>query len=403
MIRFIHAADLHLDTPFVGLEQISTELSEIMHKAPFQSFQRIVDQAIEKQVDFVLLAGDLYNTQKINIKAQSLFIEQLNRLNKVGIAVFLIRGNHDYLTEETRTLTLPLPENVYTYTEEVGTHIIETKSKKRVAVSGFSYESQWIHERKVSEYPAAMANVDMHIGMLHGALESKHSTNGNYAPFTIHELNQKNYDYWALGHIHQRQQLSKYPLVMYPGNIQGLHKNEIGEKGCLLVEWSERGTNIEFIPTAPVIWKVLPLKLHGIENISQLIKQIHQKIIEEKLTATYLIHLMIEVNKEDNNELVQFVQTKEFSEQMTTQLNIPSVWIVTTEVLVDQTSNQQSLEELYPVEWSRSVNKAKQLKNFNEITEGILSSIPNKYLSEKNSVEYRQKIINKAIAKIYLK
>ena len=115
MIRFIHAADLHLDTPFSGLEQTSKRLAGKLREAPFESFSRIVDIAIEKKVDFVLLAGDLYNTKRVNIKAQSLFIEQLNRLEKIDIPVYLIRGNHDYLTEESKTLALPFPENVHTY------------------------------------------------------------------------------------------------------------------------------------------------------------------------------------------------------------------------------------------------------------------------------------------------
>lgn len=403
MIKFIHAADLHLDTPFLGLEQLSTDLSTVMREAPFQSFQKIVDQAIEHSVDFVLLAGDLYNTQKINIQAQSRFIKQLKRLDQVAIPVFLIRGNHDYLTKETQTLTLPLPGNVYTYSKEVITHAIKTKNNKKVAVSGFSYESQWVQTRKIQEYPERRENVDMHIGMLHGDVESVVSTGGNYAPFTVDELRKKNYDYWALGHIHQKQQLSTHPLAFYPGNIQGLHKNETGEKGCLLVEWSERGEKIKFIPTAPIVWAKLTMDLSAIENITQLIERMHEKILEKNMTANQLIHLIVQVNKANNEELIQFIQTSEFSEQISNQLNLPNVWIARTEVIVDKALNQQSLGELYPKEWSSSVESAEKLSVFNEMTEEILNNIPRKYLTEINSVDYRRQMIEKAIAKIYLK
>lgn len=403
MIKFIHAADLHLDTPFLGLEQISAELSEVMREAPFQSFQKIVDKAIGHRVDFVLLSGDLYNTQKINIQAQSRFITQLKRLDQAEIPVFIIRGNHDYLTEETRTLTLPLPENVYTYSEEVATHTIYTKKNKKIAVSGFSYESQWVHDRKVAEYPERMKNVDMHIGMLHGDVESITSVGGNYAPFTVEELRQKNYDYWALGHIHQKQQLSTHPLAIYPGNIQGLHKNETGEKGCLLVEWSERSEKIEFIPTARIVWEQLSIDLLDIENITQLIKRMHEKIEEKNILSDCLIHLSIQVNKADNEELVQFIQTSEFSEQISNQINLPNVWIAGTEVFVVKIVNQQSLGELYPKEWTNSVERAETSTVFNEITEEILNNIPRKYLTEINSEDYRRQMIEKAIAKIYLK
>lgn len=403
MIKFIHAADLHLDTPFLGLEQISADLFEVMRKAPFESFQKIVDQAIENQVDFVLLSGDLYNTQKINIQAQSIFIKQLQRLNQEKIPVFLIRGNHDYLTEETRALSLPLPENVYTYTEEVTTHIIQTKNNKKVAVSGFSYESQWVHDRKVQEYPERMENVDMHIGMLHGDEENVTPVGGNYAPFTLDELRQKNYDYWALGHIHQKQQLATHPIVIYPGNIQGLHKNETGEKGCLLVEWSERGEKIKFIATAPIIWEQLSIDLLDLENITQLIERMHEEIARKNIVSDCLIDLSIYVNKEDNEELVQFVQAREFSEQLSNQINLPNVWLARTEVFVEQAVNQQSLGELYPKEWADAVTRAEKSTVFNEMTEEILHNIPRKYLTEVNSEDYRKRMIEKAIAKIYLK
>ena len=141
MIRFIHAADLHLDTPFSGIEKTSKELAEKLRQAPYDSLANIVDLAIEKTVDFVLLSGDLYNTKRINIKAQSLFIEQLNRLNKADIKVFVVRGNHDYLTESEHSLTLPFPDNVYTFGADVSTHIIETRQNQRVAITGFSYET----------------------------------------------------------------------------------------------------------------------------------------------------------------------------------------------------------------------------------------------------------------------
>ena len=138
-----------------------------MREAPFESFANIVDRAIAEGVDFVLLAGDLYNTEHINIKAQSLFVEQLERLNQAEIPVFLTRGNHDYLTEDTQTLSLPLPENVFTYTAEVTTHQITTKNNQRVVITGFSYDSKWIFERKIEEYPTRQPNVDLQIGLLH--------------------------------------------------------------------------------------------------------------------------------------------------------------------------------------------------------------------------------------------
>lgn len=403
MIRFIHAADLHLDTPFSGLEQISSKLGEKLREAPFKSLQKIVDTALEKEVDFVLLAGDLYNTERVNIKAQSLFIEQLKRLEKAEIAVFLIRGNHDYISENAQTLTLPFPTNVYTYERTVDTHVFETKTKKRVAISGFSYDSKWIFDRKVKEYPNRFPNVDMHIGLLHGAIESANSENGNYAPFSVDELRMKNYDYWALGHVHQKQHVAENPTVIYPGNIQGLHKNEMGEKGCLLVEWEAQEERIEFIPTAPIIWERLIVSLAEIDTISLFIQKLQQLLVENQTPCHRLVHLIIEADDESEQDLIHFIQGRDFTRQMTEQVGLDNVWLGTYELIVKETTNQQALEQLYPDEWQAALEKVKAASEFSEITDNIFNQIPGRYLNQGNSKEYREEMIQKALAKIHLK
>ena len=403
MIRFIHAADLHLDTPFKGLEQTSKQLAEKLRKAPFESFARIVDTAIDKKVDFVLLSGDLYNTKRVNIKAQSLFIEQLNRLNKVEIPVYLIRGNHDYLTEEAKTLALPFPDNVRTFGPEVETHILNTKNNERVAISGFSYDSQWVTERKIQDYPTKRADVNLHIGMLHGDIETSLTREANYAPFTVRELREKNLDYWALGHVHQRQEVSREPLAEYPGNIQGLHKNETGEKGCLFVEWTPREQKIEFIGTAPVIWETIHLSLIDIENISEFLEALKNQITEIPYSQDVLIHLNVTADTDSEEELISFIQEKEFLEQLSRQLAFDQVWIASVDLVVQEVSNQQALEHIYPKEWEGMLDNLKKPGTFNVLTENIFSQIPSRYLNETNSEDYRKEMIQKAIAKLYLK
>lgn len=403
MIRFIHAADLHLDTPFSGLEQTSNELAEKLREAPFVSFTKIVDLAIEKAVDFVLLSGDLYNTKQVNIKAQSLFIEQLKRLEKAEIPVFLIRGNHDFLTEETQTLTLPFPENVITYGPEIKTEIFETKSKERIAITGFSYDRQWITKRKIKEYPNRHANVNMQIGLLHGAIETSQTRETNYAPFNLNELREKNYDYWALGHVHQYQQVSKQPPVYYSGNIQGLHRNETGEKGCLLVDWTPREHTVRFLSTAPVIWDSLTLNLSTIKHLSDFIQTLKEMIAEKEYKQDVLVHLVVKTKPDDDEDLIRVFQEKEFKEQLTQQLGFSNVWIASAELQVEETANHQSLQQTYPEEWEASLRKIDQYGAFNELTENIFEQIPLKYLNKTHSKEYRLEMIQKALAKLHLK
>src|SRR5699024_7035369 len=387
MIRFIHAADLHLDTPFSGLEQTSNELAEKLREAPFVSFTKIVDLAIEKAVDFVLLSGDLYNTKQVNIKAQSLFIEQLKRLEKAEIPVFLIRGNHDFLTEETQTLTLPFPENVITYGSEIKTEIFETKNKERIAITGFSYDRQWITKRKIKEYPNRHANVNMQIGLLHGAIETSQTRETNYAPFNLNELREKNYDYWALGHVHQYQQVSKQPPVYYSGNIQGLHRNETGEKGCLLVDWTPREHTVQFLSTAPVIWGSLTLNLSTINHLSDFIQTLKEMIAEKEYKQDVLVHLVVKTKPDDDEDLIRVFQEKEFKEQLTQQLGFSNVWIASAELQVEETTNHQSLQQTYPEEWEASLRKIDQYGAFNELTENIFEQIPLKYLNKTHPKE----------------
>jgi DNA repair exonuclease SbcCD nuclease subunit len=402
MVKFIHAADLHLDTPFSGLEQTAKKLAEKLRQAPFESLEKIVDLALKEAVDFILLAGDLYNTERVNIKAQSLFIEQMERLENAKIAVFLIRGNHDYMTDEAHTLSLPLPKNVHTYPGEIKTHLYETKHKERVAVTGFSYDSQWVFERKIKDYPKRRQDVDLHIGLLHGSLEGIDSKEGNYAPFTTNELQQKNYDYWALGHIHQRQQISKQPPAYYPGNIQGLHKNETGPKGCLLVEWTKREQQVQFVPTAPLVWENLSVDISEVTNVSELFEKIREGITKITSTEELLIALTLQANDDTEETIVNYVQTPEFKEQLEQQLNLPNVWLASVGFIFKEGTDRQTLESLYPKVWAEVLEQAAEPKAFRELTEGIFEQIPKKYLNEPLDEDYRRELLKQAIAKIYL-
>lgn len=398
MITFIHAADLHLDTPFSGLEQISKKLANKLRDAPYESLAALVDQALEHQVDFVLIAGDIYNTKRVNIKAQSLFVDQMKRLEQANIAVFMIRGNHDFLTTEDKALTLPLPENVYTYSVDVQTHIFKTKNNERVAISGFSYETRWVFDRKVTDYPTRRSDVNLHIGMLHGSLDG---TEASYAPFSLQELRQKKYDYWALGHIHQRQELA--PNIHYPGNIQGLHKNETGPKGALLVEWTPQAQEITFLPTAPIIWESLAVDITDVENVGELFETLRGEMETLGDTDEVLVHLTLRATVHENEQLLQLIQEPDFNEQLTKQLNLPNIWIASVTFLLEKEDDRQSLQGLYPEMWANAIDKAFEKETFEEITASIFNQIPSKYLNETNTKVYREELLAKAIAKIYMK
>ncbi|MGM9927185.1 MAG: exonuclease SbcCD subunit D [Bacillus sp. (in: firmicutes)] len=251
-IRFIHAADLHLDSPFTGLKHIPEHLLQVMKEATFTAFQQIVNEAIYRQVDFLLLAGDLYDGANRNLRTQVRFRKEMERLNQHHIPVYIIHGNHDHLGG--KWVSLQQPENVTVFSDVCEMKVFQ-KNDTVVHIYGYSYPTQHVTQRVIENYQK-QDGADYHIGMLHGNLEGQ-TEHSAYAPFSLDELIEKDFDYWALGHIHKRQELASSPPIIYPGNIQGRHKKESGIKGCYEVSLSGKHADLRFIPTSSIIWETV--------------------------------------------------------------------------------------------------------------------------------------------------
>ncbi|WP_252504100.1 DNA repair exonuclease [Sporosarcina sp. Marseille-Q4943] len=247
-IRFIHTADLHLDSPFKGMTGLPpTRLNEL-RESTFTAFNRLIDYAVETSPDFLLIVGDIYDGEDRSLRAQRKFQEGMEKLHEAGIPVYITYGNHDHLSGNwTR---FELPPNVHEFSGEVE-EVSLTVRGLDVVLHGFSYPNRHVREEMISNYPVASDNYSFHIGLLHGSIAGN-DTHAVYSPFTIGELQSKHYDYWALGHIHLRQQLSEDPPIVYPGNIQGRHRNESGEKGFYEVELSKSGAVLSFVRTSAV-------------------------------------------------------------------------------------------------------------------------------------------------------
>lgn len=269
-IKFIHAADLHLDSPFKGMEMsVPTSIWERMKQSTFRSFERIIDKAIQERVDFVLLAGDLYDADTRSLRAQVFVREQMKRLAQYDISVYIIHGNHDHLGGSWAAIEFP--DNVHIFTEPY----VEEKSFYKdgellASIYGFSYLQQAVTDNMTAQY-TKMSDAPFHIGMLHGSVEGDAEHN-RYAPFQIRELKEKEFHYWALGHIHKREILVENPPIIYPGNIQGRHRKEAGEKGAYLVEMTEQETRCSFFHTADVIWEEIELSIEGLDTVDDFMK-----------------------------------------------------------------------------------------------------------------------------------
>ncbi|AVQ33347.1 DNA repair exonuclease [Staphylococcus muscae] len=245
MVKFLHCADLHLDSPFVSKQHLSPSILRDVENSAYESFRTIVDIALREQVDFVIISGDLFDQHNRTLKAEVFLKEEFERLQKEQIFVYIVHGNHDPLSER---ITSNWPSNVTVFSNKVETYQAITKTGDKVHIHGFSYETDASYENKIDDYPTNEDRQAIHIGVLHGTY-SKSGISDRYTEFRLEDLNKKLYHYWALGHIHKRQQLSDLPEINYPGNIQGRHFKEQGEKGCLIVEGDYAKLETRFVPT----------------------------------------------------------------------------------------------------------------------------------------------------------
>ena len=227
--RFFHAADIHLDSPLTGLAGVEGRVAERIRSAPRAAFEALVERAIQDQVDFVVIAGDLYDGTWRDYKTGLFFAEQMGRLKQAGIPVFVLHGNHDAESQITRPLALP--DNVSVF----GTRKAQTfqLDKLNVALHGQSFREKAVTDDMVPGYPAPVKGA-FNIGVLHTALGGM-GHHANYAPCSLLELVAKGYDYWALGHVHEGRVLNERPYVVFPGNLQGRHVREAGPRGACLV------------------------------------------------------------------------------------------------------------------------------------------------------------------------
>jgi len=264
MLTFLHAADIHLDSPLRGLSYYegAPPIEEI-RGATRQALDNLVNFALDEKVNFVLVAGDLYDGDWQDFKTGLYFANQMRNLGEAGIRVAVIRGNHD--AANTMTKTLIMPENVKIFSaRKPETWRLEDLG---VAIHGQSYANRDVYENLAAAYPDPVPDM-LNIGILH-CLISGADGHLPYAPCTLDELAAKGYDYWALGHVHKYGVLRKKPHIVYSGCSQGRHIRESGEKGCVLVEVEDDEIRTEFVPLNVLRWTEVKADVSNAQNIEQ--------------------------------------------------------------------------------------------------------------------------------------
>lgn len=275
MFKYIHAADIHLDSSLHGLERYEGAPVDEIRNATRRAFDNLIELAIDEEVAFVLLAGDLYDGDWKDYNTGLYFIERMNRLHTAGIKVFIVAGNHDAASQITKRLKFP--DNVTMFkTRKPEQAII---AELNVAIYGQGFATRAVTEDLSQAYPQGDPQL-FNIGLLHTCLDGKPG-HEPYAPCTLDGLRSKGYQYWALGHVHNREVVSEEPWIVFPGNIQGRHIRETGNKGCsLVIVKNNEVEHIEHHDLDVMRWCVCEVDVSGTETVDDIYSLLEDNLQE---------------------------------------------------------------------------------------------------------------------------
>jgi DNA repair exonuclease SbcCD nuclease subunit len=270
---FLHAADLHLGSPFVGLAMRDEQLAARFARASRDAFSDLVSRAIEARVAFVVIAGDVYDGDWRDTSIGLFFNRELARLDRASIAVYILKGNHD--AESVITKAISLPPNVIQFPTKTGTTFrIEALN---VALHGRSFPDRVVTENYVLDYPDPVPGW-FNIGVLHTSCDGRpgHDT---YAPCTVKQLETLGYQYWALGHVHEYEELAWDPWIVFPGNLQGRSIRECGPKGAVLVEVDDGAvTEVRRLIVDRARWAIVNVDLDTVTTENEALAAFEQQV-----------------------------------------------------------------------------------------------------------------------------
>ncbi|MCW9045242.1 MAG: DNA repair exonuclease [Alphaproteobacteria bacterium] len=339
MFKFLHAADIHLDSPMLGLGRYEDAPEEEMRAALRDALLNMVALAIQENCAFVVIAGDLFDGTKKDINTALFFSRQMSRLDEKGINVYIVFGNHDAATQlkgmtwpaNVRILSSAKPESIQVDSLDVMIH-------------GQSFNRRDVKENLAIGYPEPSEGM-FNIGILHTALEG-HTEHASYAPCKLEELVNKGYQYWALGHVHDFSVRHENPHVVYPGNLQGRSVKELGEKGAVLVTVDADDVEIEKRPLDSVRWDLREIDLSSVSDRAGMINLVENELraveaeadgrivaVRLQFGGTSPLHADIKRNEREIAEELRV---------MVSGLNL-NVWL---EKLVFKTQSPISIEEI---------------------------------------------------------
>jgi DNA repair protein SbcD/Mre11 len=291
VVKLLHAADIHLDSPLKGLERHEGSPYQLLRAATRRAFDNLIDLALEEEVALLLIAGDLYDGDWKDYNTGLYFASRMGRLERAGIRVCLVSGNHDAASRLTKAM--PLPGNVTVFSSRQAETL--RLDHLAIAVHGRSYPTRAVTDNLAADFPGRVEGY-CNIGLLHTSLTGRpgHEV---YAPCRVDDLLAKGYDYWALGHIHRREIVAERPWIVFPGNLQGRQVREEGAKGATLVV-IEDGAVVEVRHRSldVVRWHLCPLHLgecRGVDEVYDLARREMARRLDEGEGRTLALRLIL--------------------------------------------------------------------------------------------------------------
>ena len=342
MFKFIHCADIHLDSPLRGLERYEGAPVERIRGATRRALMNLVDLAMTEEVDFVLIAGDLYDGDWRDYNTGLFFAAQMSKLREAGIQVYVISGNHDAGSQISRQLRMP--DNVRKFSSKKPESIF--LDHLGVAIHGQGFSKPAVTEDLSVSYPQAVGGL-FNIGILHTSATGREG-HEPYAPCTVDRLVSKGYDYWALGHVHRREILCEEPMIIFPGNLQGRHIKETGSKGCTLVTVDEgRIGSVEHRELDVLRWCLKNVDAAGRESGDEVVDLVGSAVREEMgRNDGYLLAMRLQITgaSRAHSDLVShFDRWINDIRAMVTDISAGNVWV---EKIKLQTQMQANIDEM---------------------------------------------------------
>lgn len=334
MVRFLHLADVHLDTAFEGR---SAALRDHLRDALRTAFERAVDCAIDEDVHAVLLAGDLFDDDRLSVATEAFLVDQVQRLDDAGIDTVYVTGNHDPGGSGFRAAKIDWPDRFH-YVDDRSPTTIEVTGPDgtpRATVVAAGHVDAHEDTNLAARFPEAEGPGPT-IGLLHAHVTSASqvAAHDRYAPCTSEDLRAPGYDYWALGHIHTRQQVDEQANAWYPGNLQGRSPRETGARGGLLVKLDDGAApDVEFRPFAPTRWDALVLDdlddVKTVQALAQRAQSAYRETAEAdasgSATATdWLLRVVLRGPCPLADELASPDQVQELEQVMSERLSLGS-------------------------------------------------------------------------------